>query len=184
MSAEHDRRTEVLIPHEKIEQRINEVSLEVIQDYKEKNLLLVGILNGCFVTLSTLSQKLWGNNFRNFEVDFVGVSTYDEDDQSTKEPRLTKDLKRKDISDYDVLIVEDIKDKGHTIKFVQDLLEEKNPRSIRTLALLSKKGTEEVKVPVEYVVFEIENVWVEGFGLDSGEYGRGNPDIIRVYLDK
>jgi hypoxanthine phosphoribosyltransferase len=102
--------------------------------------------------------------------DFMAVSSYGDGRMSSGEVRLTKDLDES-LEGRDVVIVEDIVDSGHTLSYLQRLLGQRRPRSLRTVALLDKRSRREVEVPIDYVGFQIDDRFVVGYGLDcDGRY--------------
>ena len=109
-------------------------------------------------------------------VDFMAVSSYGDGTSSSGVVRINLDLKQ-EIDDYDVLIVEDIIDSGLTLDYLRRLLLERNPRSLRICALLSKPSRHKMDVPVDYVGFEVPDEFVVGYGLDYGELYRNLPYI-------
>jgi hypoxanthine phosphoribosyltransferase len=110
--------------------------------------------------------------------DFFGVSSYGEDTRSSGVVRITSDLKRP-VEGEDVLVVEDIVDTGLTIRYLIDNLSTRRPRSLKVCTLLDKPARREVQVPIDYVGFTIENLFVVGYGLDyQGRYR--NLDFVGV----
>ncbi|OGH19086.1 MAG: hypoxanthine phosphoribosyltransferase [Candidatus Levybacteria bacterium RIFCSPHIGHO2_12_FULL_38_12] len=169
----------IFFPKETIEKRIQEIALQIQKDYIGKKFLLLGVLNGAYMFVADLSRVLWEHGCRNFEVDFVGISSYGVGIKSSKKPKLTKDISI-DIANRHVLIVEDIIETGFTLQYVYDLLKRRNPLSLKTIVLLSKPEKKQIKRIPEYVGFEVSgNTWVEGYGLDTGGLGRGSPDIFK-----
>ena len=109
-------------------------------------------------------------------LDFMAVSSYAKGTTSSGEVRLVKDLDTA-LDGKDVLIVEDIVDTGLTLTYLQDILQARNPRTLRTACLLSKPSRRKVEVKVEYVGFTIEDHFVVGYGLDYAEQFRNLPYI-------
>lgn len=177
MDNPHDFPTKVLIPREKIKERIQNLAKDIANDYREKKVVLVGVMRGSLIFMADLLRALWLEGLYDCEPDFIGISSYGAATQSSREPIMTKDLQM-DISSRHVLIVEDIVDTGYTVKKALDLLEKRNPASLKTLSLLSKPSRREVEVPIDYLGFEIENKWVVGYGFDVDNKGRGDPDIV------
>lgn len=168
----------VLIPREKIAKRIQGLAEVIAQDYKRREPLLIGVLNGSFVLMADFIRSLHEIGFTQFHVYFIGVASYGSGKESSKTPTITKPLTAV-VANRDVIIVEDIVDTGWTLKFLIEEIRKKNPTSIKTLALLSKPARREVEVPIDYLGFILEgNPWVEGYGLDTAGTGRSNPDIV------
>ncbi len=170
-------KTKILISEKQITARVKALAKGIVKDYKGLDLTLVGVLDGAYILMSDLSKELYKLGLKNFEVAFIGISSYGSSRESSKNPLITKDLGL-DILKKHVLLVEDIVDTGWSLDFLQRYLSERKPASLKTLVLLSKKERREIKVPIEYIGFKIENKWVEGYGLDTDYKGRGNPDII------
>lgn len=170
-------KSKTLLTKEQISKRLKELSLDISKNYLNKNLVLVGILDGAYILMADLSRELFSLGLTDLEVTFLGVSSYGANRESSKNPKITKDL-RLDITDRNVLIVEDIVDTGWSLDFIIRLLKQRNPLSLKSLVLLSKTERREVQIKVDYLGFEIGNKWVEGYGLDTDYKGRGNPDII------
>ena len=169
--------TKLLYTKEQIQTRVKELAQQLATEYHGKNPLIVGVLKGSFILLADLVRELYQQGLKDIEVDFLTISSYGTSTTSSGTPHILSDVS-KDIAGRDVILVDDIFDTGHTLHFVQKVLKERNPSSLKTLVLLSKSARRVVQVPVEYIGFEIEGTpWVEGYGLDGGEFGRGRPDI-------
>jgi hypoxanthine phosphoribosyltransferase len=105
----------------------------------------------------------------------MAISSYD-GTQSSRQPKIEKDLTI-DIEGRNVVVVEDIVDTGYSFNTLLGILAARNPASLKTCALVSKPGRREIEVPIDYLGFEIDNKWVEGYGLDTGQKNRNLPDI-------
>lgn len=161
-----------------IEVRLKSLAKDIVHDYIDRKPILIGILSGSFILLSDLSRMIWKENFHEFEVEFLGVTSYGAGKDSTRNPIFTKDLSI-DIKNRHIILIEDIVETGYSLKKVYEALIKKEPASIKTLVLLDKKEKREVDFLPEYVGFTVPgNAWVEGYGLDTDQFGRGNPDII------
>ena len=106
------------------------------------------------------------------EVDFIATSSYGHSTESTGIVKIIKDLNQ-NITDRDVLLVEDIVDTGLTLRYLYNLLLSRNPRSLEICVLLDKKERRKVEVPVKYVGFEVPDLFLVGYGLDYAEKFRG-----------
>ena len=167
-----DRRpTSVLISAEQLQTRIAELAQEIRADYSD-NVHIIAVLKGAFMFMSDLVRHLDGS----VSLDFMAVSSYAKGTTSSGEVRLVKDLDTA-LDGKDVLIVEDIVDTGLTLTYLQDILQARNPRTLRTACLLSKPSRRKVDVKVEYVGFTIEDHFVVGYGLDYAEQFRNLPYI-------
>lgn len=163
----------VLITEEAIRRRVADLGHRISGDYAEAaNLLLVGVLRGCFIFLADLSRVLTIPR----SVDFIAMSHCDTDDVSTGDVRLNMDL-RTDIAGKHVLIVEDIVDTGHTLSYLMSLLVTRRPASLKCCALLCKPACLKTDVRIDYLGFEIPDEWVVGYGLDYRDRYRTLPYI-------
>lgn len=167
----------ILFSKEQIHHRVGKIAQQIASDFQNKQPIIIGVLNGSYIFMSDLTKAIWEVGLTDFQVDFVGISSYGNTKESNRQPKLTKDLKI-NIKDRNIIIVEDIIDSGLTVDFLIKELKKRNPRSIHTVAFLSKPAKHEIKIQIDYLGFEIKNMWVEGYGLDSAEFGRANPNII------
>ncbi len=163
----------ILITPEQLSARLDEMARQITADYKDRPLVLVGILRGCLPFLADLTRRL---RFKH-SFDMVGASSYGRSTVSKGHVTITKDIDV-DISGKHVLIAEDIYDSGRTLHVVIDLLSLHKPASIEVAALLSKQKSERAAdVKLRYVGFEIPDEFVVGYGLDYGELYRNLPCI-------
>ncbi|CDZ23825.1 Hypoxanthine-guanine phosphoribosyltransferase [[Clostridium] cellulosi] len=163
---------EILLTKEEIEKKVAELGEKISEDYKDKNLLLVGILKGCVVFMSDLMKHITIPA----RIDFMSVSSYGAGVKSSGVVKIIKDLDNP-IQGYDVLIVEDILDSGLTLHYIIDLLKSRNPNSIRICTLLDKPYSRKVEVKTDYCGFEIPDKFVIGYGLDYAEKYRNLPFV-------
>jgi hypoxanthine phosphoribosyltransferase len=165
--------TEVLIPRDAIARRVAELAREIRADAgPDTPVHLVAVLKGAFIFLADLLRAFEGP----VTCDFLAVSSYGGGTSSSGQVRLTKDLDRP-IEGRDVVLVEDIADTGLTLSYIQEMLRNRAPRTLRTVCLLSKPSRRQIDVPVEYIGFEIPDRFVIGYGLDVDERYRNLPDI-------
>lgn len=162
----------VLLSQEAIQARVAELAREIAADYKGRNPLVVGVLKGSVVFLADLIRAL---SFP-LEMDLICVSSYGDSATSSGNLRVLKDL-AVDIRDRDVLLVEDIIDTGTTICHLAALLEERGPRSVKIVTLLSKPARRKVECEPDYLGFEIPDEFVVGYGLDFAERYRWLPYV-------
>lgn len=168
---------EVLISEKEISDVVQNLAKEIFRDYHDREIILVGVLDGSYMILADLSKQLHKLGMDKIIVDFMGIDTYGDGTKSSKEPRITKDLKH-DIKGKVVIIVEDIVDTGYSLSVLQAMLQARLPEKLMTVALLSKDERREIEVPVEYIGKHIPNVFVVGYGLDfDGKYYRELPYI-------
>jgi hypoxanthine phosphoribosyltransferase len=171
---------EVLLDEQSLQKRIKELGAEISKDYPDGNLVLICILRGGVPFMVDLSRAITAPHM----MDFMAVSSYGVGKrESSGTVRLTMDLQM-DIHDKDVLLVEDIIDSGHTIASVLELLQLRQPRSLKVCALLDKAERREAVVPIHYRGFSIPNKFVFGFGLDLDEYYRNLTFVGVVDLNK
>ena len=176
----NDILAEILIDEDTLQHRIKEIGAEISMDYPENSLLLICILRGGVPFLVDLSRYITSPHM----VDFMAVSSYGVGKrESGGAVRVAMDLQM-DIRDKDVLLVEDIVDSGHTISSVLEILQLRQPRSLKVCALLDKSERREAVVPIHYRGFDIPNKFVFGYGLDLDEYYRNLPFIGVVDLEK
>lgn len=161
----------VLITQEQIQNRIKELGKQISEDYKNKNLLMIGILKGSVMFMADLMREL----DINCKIDFMAVSSY-ESGTTSGNVSILMDL-RKDVMGYDVLIAEDILDSGKTLLRVSDLILSRKPASLKIITLLDKPERRQVDIDVDYVGFQIPNEFVVGYGLDFDEDYRNLPYI-------
>ena len=146
---------EVLISREEINRRVEQLGREISQDYKGRELHLVGVLNGAFMFLADLVRHL----SIPCQICFLQASSYKDQLVSTGKVKLMHNL---DLSGKDVLVVEDIFDTGLTLKHISEDLYIQKPTSLEICALLNKRIPEKLDVNVKYIGFEIENRFVVG----------------------
>lgn len=173
---------EPLISSEEIQKKIQELARKIVVDYQNQEIVLVGILHGGATLIADLGRALWELGKHDVFKDYIGISSYESETESSGNIRITKELKNP-IKDRHVLIVEDIVDTGRSLKQAIETLSSQGAKSIKTLALLSKKERREIQVPIEYVGFEIPNKFVVGYDLDYDEMYRTMPGIGVVVFD-
>ena len=170
---EHNERIKrVIISNEQIHERIKEVGAKLSEEYDGKPLLLVSVLKGAFVFMADLCRAI----SIPVEIDFMSASSYGAGTVSSGTVRIDFDLKH-DISNYHVVIVEDIIDTGRTLKEIVRLLNGRNPLSIKVVTLLDKPSRRVVEFEADEVLFTIPDLFVIGYGLDFNEYYRNLPYI-------
>lgn len=162
----------ILINQSEIKEKVKELGEKITNDYKDKNLMVVGILKGCVVFLSDLIREI---NLP-LTMDFMVVSSYGSSTKSSGVVRIVKDLE-KDIAGKDILIVEDIVDTGLTLNYLVDYLKSRNASSVKICTLLEKPDRRKAQVDLEYVGFHIPDEFVVGYGLDYAETYRNLPFV-------
>lgn len=163
----------VLIPEDRILSRVEALGRRISEDYAGVDeLVLVGVLRGCYIFLADLSRRIAIPR----RIDFIALASYGRTGTVPGAVRLIMDL-RTDIAGKHVLIVEDIVDTGHTLQYLLGLLRSRGPASLKTCALLRKPERLKADVGIDYLGFDIPDVWVVGYGLDYGDRERALPYI-------
>ena len=165
---------DAVVPVDTLHARIAELGAEITADYADRAPLLVGVLKGAFLFLGDLARAI----SLPVEVDFMAVSSYGSATRTSGTVRILKDLDA-DLTDRDVLIVEDIIDSGLTLAYLTRTLAARGARSVETCALLVKDGLQRTELDLRYVGFRIPDVFVVGYGLDVDERYRNLPGIHR-----
>lgn len=163
----------VLITEDEIETAVRRMADEISRDYEGKNLVLLGILKGSVVFMGDLMKRL----SIPVQIDFMKVSSYGSGTTSKGLVDIILDIRRKDLGNCDILIVEDIIDSGKTLSYLSKYLKEKGARSVRTCTMLDKPSRREVEFQPDYSGFEIPDEFVIGYGLDYDEKFRALPFV-------
>jgi len=164
---------EVLISEDEIQARVSALAEQISADYNDDaELVMVGVLKGSFIFLADLSRRLSIPR----TIEFIAVSSYGNGSVSSGAVRLVMDV-RGNIEGKHVLIVEDIVDTGHTLKYLIGIMKSHRPASVKTAALVRKMERAEVDVTIDYLGFDIGDEWVVGYGLDYAEENRTLPYI-------
>ena len=164
---------EVLFTEKDIAKMIERLGREITEDYKDKNLLIVGILKGSVVFMADLMRKI----DLPCKIDFMALSSYGDDTRSSGVIRLIKDLST-DISGYDVLVIEDILDSGKTLAHLRELLKLRNPKSFKICTFFDKPERRVIKdLQADYVGSQVPDQFIVGYGLDFAEKYRNLPYI-------
>src|SRR4051794_37055849 len=163
---------EILIDSDHLRARIAELGEEISHEYEGRELLLIGVLKGAVFFMADLMRHLTVP----CEVDFMAISSYGAQTDSSGVVRILKDLDI-NIESRHVLVVEDIIDSGLTLSYLMRNLESREPASLEICALLTKPARREIDVHVRYVGFEIPNRFVIGYGLDFAERYRTLPYV-------
>ncbi len=162
----------VLVTEQQIRERLVELAAAIDADYAGRDLLLVGVLKGAVMVMADLARALKSRA----EMDWMAVSSYGSGTKSSGVVRILKDLD-KDITDRDVLIVEDIVDSGLTLSWLMGNLSSRGAASVQVCTLLRKPAAAKVTVDVRYVGFDIDPEFVVGYGLDYAEKYRNLPFV-------
>jgi hypoxanthine phosphoribosyltransferase len=163
---------EILLSEEEIAGKIKELGKLISEEYKNKNLLVVGVLKGSVIFVSDLVRNI----SIPCKMDFMSVSSYGASSESSGIVRILKDLDR-DIEGVDVIIAEDIIDSGITLNYLVEFLKARKANSIEIVALLSKPARRKVNIDAKYVGFEVPDEFLVGYGLDYADRYRNLPFI-------
>ncbi|WP_425540166.1 hypoxanthine phosphoribosyltransferase [Microaceticoccus formicicus] len=163
----------ILFNENEIHNRIVELASEIDDYYGSESFVVISLLRGSFIFASDLVRSL--NSM--VTIDFITTSSYDNEKISSGFVEIVNDL-RENIADRHVLLVDDILDSGKTMKYVVDHLEKRNPKSIKTCVLLDKPSRRTEDIKADFVGYEIEDVFIVGYGLNYGDYYRNVPYIF------
>lgn len=161
----------VLIPQNRLQERVSELGQEISQAFDGKDLAIVSILKGSFVFAADLLRAMTIQ----CSIDFMGISSY-ADKPGSGVVRITKDLDES-IAGRNVLLVEDIIDTGLTANYLLHALKQRKPASVDICALLDKSARRLIDLPIPYRGFEIPDVFVVGYGMDYQQLYRNLPHI-------
>ena len=172
----HPDLVRILLSENDIKTRVEELATKISWDFRNiDHLYLVGILKGAFIFLADLTRKLSVPHI----VDFMAISSYGKSTASGA-VRILMDL-REPIENQHVMIVEDILDSGHTLSYLYNTLRDRKPASLHTCILTYKKRADtKLSIPLDYIGFEIPDVWVVGYGLDYADKHRTLPYIAEL----
>lgn len=162
----------ILFTEEQIKARVKELGRQISADFKGEDIVVIGLLKGCFMFIADLMRAI----DTNVAVDFMVVSSYGSGVVSSGEIKVRKDYSI-DIEGKNVLVIDDILDTGRTLAFVKDYLIVKSPKTIKLCTLLDKPERKTSKVEVDYVGFSVPDEFVVGYGLDYDEKYRNLPFI-------
>ena len=164
----------VLINETRVEKRVNELAKEIMKDFKDEDIVFVGVLKGAAMFMIDLAKKIKNN----VEFEFIEVKSY-EGKESTGKINLVQDLTGK-IEGKNVIIIEDIIDTGRTLEYLKEHLFKFNPKTLKICAFLSKPSKRIIDMPVDYVGFLIEDKFIVGYGLDYNQKYRNLPYIGEI----
>jgi hypoxanthine phosphoribosyltransferase len=154
----------VIVTEEQLRSKVAELAARIDVDYKDRDLLLVGVLKGAIMAMADLTRAMQ----RHIDIDWMAVSSYGSGTKSSGVVRILKDLDR-DITGRNILIIEDIVDSGLTLSWLRTNLMSRGAESVEILAILRKPEAAKVEVECKYVGFDIPTDFVVGYGLDFNE---------------
>ncbi|HAQ41850.1 MAG TPA: hypoxanthine phosphoribosyltransferase [Clostridiales bacterium] len=163
---------EILIAEDVLQAKVAELGEKIKEDYKDKDLLLVCVLKGAVIFVSDLMRKI----DLPLDIDFMAISSYGSNTQSSGVVRILKDLNTS-IEGRHVLIVEDIIDSGLTLSYLVDNLKSRKPASVEICTILDKPDRREADLKIKYKGFQVPDEFVVGYGLDYAEKYRNLPYI-------
>lgn len=162
----------VLLSREDIQRRVQELGDAIYDNFRDKDPMFVGVLNGCFIFMADLVRASQMKS----ELEFISVSSYQNGTRSSGVVQITRDLQR-DITGRHIIVVEDILDSGNTLYFLKNYLLTKGAASITIATLLDKPARREKPIVADYVGFEVPDEFVVGYGLDYAQQYRNMPYI-------
>ncbi len=162
----------VLIPADKIRERIREMGQQIASDYAGRRPELICVLKGAMIFLSDLARAI----DLNLTFDYIAVSSYGKEKSSSGEVKIVKDLDEP-LQGRDIILVEDILDTGLTLSYLVNSFKARGATSIKIATLLNKPERRKVEVHADYIGFDIPDEFVVGYGLDYAERYRNLPYI-------
>lgn len=166
----------LLFSAEDIAARVAELGEEISAAYTGEPLVAVCVLKGAVHFFSDLTRAI---SREDLEMDFIRISSYGTGTVSSRQIKLTKDLEC-DVRGKHVLVVEDVVDSGHSLRFLLDLLADRGARSVRIATLVNKTERREVDIPVAFSGFMLDSGFIVGYGLDHAEHYRALPSIYEL----
>lgn len=168
----------VEITQEQILARAAEIGRQITEDYKDEEVILVGILRGAVLWMSDVMKCI---DNPNLQIDFMAVSSYGASTKTSGVVKINKDLDS-DIEGKHVIIVEDIVDSGITLNYLKGYLAHRNPKSVKVCALLDKPSGRRTELEADYIGFTVGDRFIIGYGLDYAQKYRNLPYIS--FLDE
>ena len=165
----------VMYTSEQIQARVAELGAQITKDFEGESVVLLGVLKGACIFLSDLSRAIK----LNATFDFIGLSSYGAEKQSSGEVKVTKDVDTS-IQGKNIIIVEDILDTGLTLTYLRKVLLAAQPKSLKIAAMLDKPSRRTQPIQADYYGFKIPDEFVVGYGMDYAERYRNLPDICIV----
>lgn len=168
-----DKNRNILLSEEQIKEQISIVGKKLTEDYKDKNLYVLSLLRGSFIFAADLVRAI----DTKAQIGFMTTSSYGHGEESTGVVKVVNDIPD-NIEGLDVLIVDDIIDSGITMDFVINHVKSLGAKSVKTCTLLDKPSRRKVDLKPDYCCFEIEDLFVVGYGLNYGDHYRNIPYIF------
>lgn len=168
-----DKNRNILLSEEQIKEQIAVVGKKLTEDYKDKNLYVLSLLRGSFIFAADLVRAI----DTKAQIGFMTTSSYGHGEESTGVVKVVNDIPD-NIEGLDVLIVDDIIDSGITMDFVINHVKSLGAKSVKTCTLLDKPSRRKIDLKPDYCCFEIEDLFVVGYGLNYGDHYRNIPYIF------
>jgi len=158
---------------------VADVAKQISDDYREGDLVIIGVLKGAFVFMADLIRQL---TLKSFAIDFIRLASYGDGVDPAGQVRIVHDIET-DISNKDVLIVDDIYDTGGTMTFLCRHLETHRPRTIRICTFIDKTERRHTPLKPDYACHKIDEGFLVGYGLDYAEAYRHLPGLYKLTCD-
>lgn len=168
-----DKKRNILFSEEQINSRIKELGKTITENYEGRNIYILSLLRGSFIYAADLARAI----DLNVKIGFMTTSSYGDSETSSGAVKVVNDI-TDNIEGWDVLIVDDIVDTGITMDFVVNHVKGLNPASVKTCVLLDKPSRRKVEIKPDYCCFEIEDLFVVGYGLNYGDFYRNVPYVF------
>ncbi|MHB8111324.1 MAG: hypoxanthine phosphoribosyltransferase [Syntrophorhabdaceae bacterium] len=162
-----------------IQGAVADLAKRIEKDFENEELLFVCLLKGSFIFTSDLVRRVKNPS----RIDFMRVSSYGNQTKTSGAVTVVKDLDE-NVAGKNVIIVEDIIDSGRTLTHIREMLEKRNPKSLKICALIDKKSRREVPIEGDYIGFTIDDGFVVGYGIDYAELYRNCPEICVLVEEK
>ena len=172
-----ERKWEIMYDQEALEARIKELGQQLKNDYQDKKPLVISLLKGSFIFCADLVRAI---DLPRLKVNFMTTSSYGDSTDSSGRVKVQSDITIDDLSQYDVILLDDIADTANTMDFVYKHIARKNPKSLKTCVLLDKPSRRQVEFVPDYMGFTIEDTFVVGYGFDFEDMYRNVPYIFNV----
>jgi hypoxanthine phosphoribosyltransferase len=175
-SPESYKEGDILISAAEIDNRLDELIPQLVKEYKDKQLLLIGLLTGAAWFTVDVLERLHVSGVTDAQLTFMKVSSYRNGTTATTTPRIEHDVVINPKGRH-ILLVDDIADTGKTLSEVSTLLQSKEAATFKTFVLVDKPSRREVTFIPDFCGFVIPDIWIQGRGMDTDGYGRGDPNI-------
>lgn len=172
-----DKIGKILFTQEQISKRAKEIARQIDEDYKGEQVILLGTLKGSVPWLVDIMKNLTIES----KLDFISASSYGSTKNSSGVVKINYDAGL-NMYNENVIIVEDIIDSGYTLKYLLEKIRERGPKSVKVCSMLNKEARRTVDLHADYVGFEVDDLFVIGYGLDFDQRFRGLPYIS--YLEE